>query len=261
MTPNNLVLYNVKNGIARITLNRPDVLNTLNKDMLIRLSAVLDRAKADDRVRGLIITGAGKKSFSSGADIGYLNKATPMEVRALAQLAVDVNARIELFGKVVIAAINGYALGGGLELAEACMLRVAVSQAKLGHPEVRIGAIAGWGGTTRLPRLVGKGRAAELLLTGKMINADEAYRIGLVNRVVEQDRLLPETESLLLEILSQSPVAVKMTWEAIHRGLNLSSEESALLGADYFGLIASTEDFREGTQSFIEKTSPSFKGK
>jgi len=258
---NDFILYNVENGIARITLNKPDVLNTLNKDMLVLLSSVLDRAKADDSVRSVIITGAGEKSFSSGADIGYLNKATPMEVRVLAQLAVAVNAKIELFGKVVIAAINGYALGGGLELAEACMLRVAVSQAKLGHPEVRIGAIAGWGGTTRLPRLVGKGRAAELLLTGKMINADEAYRIGLVNRVVEQDRLLPETESLLLEILSQSPVAVKMTWEAIHHGLNLSLEESALLGADYFGLIASTEDFREGTQSFIEKTSPSFKGK
>jgi enoyl-CoA hydratase len=261
MLNNDFILYNVGNGIARITLNRPDVLNTLNKEMLIRLSSALDMSKRDDSVKGVIITGAGERSFSSGADIGYLNKATPMEVRALAQLAVAVNAKIELFGKVVIAAINGYALGGGLELAEACMLRVAVSQAKLGHPEVRIGAIAGWGGTTRLPRLVGKGRAAELLLTGKMINADEAYRIGLVNRVVEQDRLLPETESLLLEILSQSPVAVKMTWEAIHRGLNLSSEESALLGADYFGLIASTGDFREGTKSFLMKAKPSYKGK
>ncbi|MCA1703653.1 MAG: enoyl-CoA hydratase/isomerase family protein, partial [Actinobacteria bacterium] len=164
-------------------------------------------------------------------------------------------------GKVVVAAINGYALGGGLELAEACMLRVGVRHARLGHPEVRIGAVAGFGGTTRLPRLVGKGRAAEILLTGKLIGAEEAQHMGLVNRVAETETLLRETEALVLEILAQAPISVRMTWEAIHRGLNLTLEESALLGADYFGLVASTEDFREGTTSFLEKTDPSFGGK
>ena len=162
---------------------------------------------------------------------------------------------------MVVAAINGYALGGGLELAEACMLRVAVRDARLGHPEVRIGAIAGFGGTTRLPRLIGKGRAAELLLTGRLVTAEEALRTGLVNRVVEPENLLSETENIVLETLSQAPVAVRMTWEAIHRGLNLTLEESTLLGADYFGLVASTEDFREGTKSFLEKTNPSFRGR
>jgi enoyl-CoA hydratase len=141
------------------------------------------------------------------------------------------------------------------------MLRVVVRPARLGHPEVRIGAITGFGGTTRLPRLIGRGRAAELLLTGKLVTAEEALRIGLVNRVVEPENLVSETESLVLEILSQSPIAVRMTWEAIHRGMNLTLEESTLLGADYFGLVASTEDFRAGTKSFLEKTSPSFRGR
>jgi enoyl-CoA hydratase len=176
-------------------------------------------------------------------------------------MAVSVNNKIETLGKVVVAAMNGYALGGGLELAEACMLRVAVRHARLGHPEVRIGAIAGFGGTTRLPRLIGKGRATELLLTGRLVTAEEALQIGLVNRVVKPGDLLFETESLVREILSQSAIAVRMTWEAIHRGLNLTLEESTLLGADYFGLVASTEDFRAGTKSFLEKTSPSFRGK
>jgi enoyl-CoA hydratase len=261
MTEKNLLLYDEKNGIARITLNRPKALNALNADMLEQLSEILETLKQDDKVRGIIITGAGDKSFSAGADIERLNKLSEHEVRELAKLAVDVNNKIETLGKVIIAAINGYALGGGLELAEACMLRVAAKHAKMGHPEVRIGAVAGWGGTTRLPRLIGKGRAAELLLTGKSINAEEAHRIGLVNIVTESDMLLIETERLLNEIISQAPLAVKMTWEAIHRGCNLSLEESALLGADYFGLIAATEDFREGTESFINKAKPLFKGK
>jgi enoyl-CoA hydratase len=217
--------------------------------------------KTDDGVKAVMITGAGEKAFSAGADIKFLNQATPLEVREFAKLAVAVNHKIETLGKVVVAAINGYALGGGLELAEACMLRVAVRDARLGHPEVRIGAIAGFGGTTRLPRLIGKGRAAELLLTGRLVTAEEALRTGLVNRVVEPENLFSETENLVLEILSQAPVAVRMTWEAIHRGLNLTLEESTLLGADYFGLVASTGDFREGTKSFLKKTHPSFGGR
>jgi enoyl-CoA hydratase len=254
------VLYHGEKGIARITLNRPEALNAMNKDVLQQLASLLDKARGDEAVKAVIITGTGEKAFSAGADITFLNQASPLEVRELAHMAVSVNNKIETLGKVVVAAMNGYALGGGLELAEACMLRVAVRHARLGHPEVRIGAIAGFGGTTRLPRLIGKGRATELLLTGRLVTAEEALQIGLVNRVVTPENLLSETESLVREILSQSAIAVRMTWEAIHRGLNLTLEESTLLGADYFGLVASTEDFRAGTKSFLEKTSPSFRG-
>lgn len=255
------VLYREEKGIGRITFNRPETLNAMNRDLLQELASALDVAKADDAVKAVIITGAGDRAFSAGADIRFLNQASTLEVRELAQLAVSVTNKIEALGKIVVAAINGHALGGGLEIAEACMLRVAVRGAQLGHPEVRIGTVAGFGGTTRLPRLIGKGRATELLLTGRIITAEEALQMGLVNKVVESEKLIPETEKLLHEILSQSPLAVRMTWEAIHRGLNLTLEESTLLGADYFGLVASTEDFRAGTKAFLEKTSPSFSGK
>ncbi len=255
------VLYQGEKGIARIIFNRPEALNAMNTDVLQHLAAFLDKARGDDAVKAVIITGTGEKAFSAGADIKFLNQASPLEVRELAHMAVSVNNKIETLGKVVLAAMNGYALGGGLELAEACMLRVAVRHARLGHPEVRIGAIAGFGGTTRLPRLIGKGLATELLLTGRLVTAEEALQIGLVHKVVKPEDLLSETESLVREILSQSTIAVRMTWEAIHRGLNLTLEESTLLGADYFGLVASTEDFRAGTKAFLEKTSPSFRGK
>lgn len=178
MSNKDIVLYTEEKGIAKITLNRPEVLNALNRDVLEQLSSIMDRIKIDDSVKAVILTGAGEKAFSVGADIQFLNKATPLEVRDLARLAVTVNNKIESLGKVVVAAINGLALGGGLDLAESCTLRFSASHARLGHPEVRIGAIAGLGGTTRLPRLIGKGRAVELLLTGNSISADEAYRIG-----------------------------------------------------------------------------------
>ncbi len=255
------VRYQEKNGIARISLNRPEALNAMNKELLQELASALDKAKVDDAIRAVIITGTGEKAFSAGADIKFLNQASPLELRELAQMAVSINHKIETLGKVVVAAMNGVALGGGLELAEACMLRVVARHAMLGHPEVRIGAIAGFGGTTRLPRLVGRGRAAELLLTGRLVTAEEALKIGLVNRVVEPEKLIAETEALVREISTQSPIAVRLTWEAMHRGMNLTLEESALLGADYFGLVAATEDFRLGTKSFLEKTTPSFRGK
>lgn len=255
------VRYQVEEGIGRISLNRPEALNALDEDVLRRLASVLDGAKSDAAVGAVILTGVGGRAFSAGADIGYLNRATPLEVRGLARLAVEVTGKIEALGKPVVAAINGDAFGGGLELAESCMLRVAARHARLGHPEVRIGAVAGFGGTTRLPRLIGKGRATELLLTGKPMGAEEALRVGLVNRVTEPGALLEETEELVREIMAQAPIAVRMTWEAIHRGLNLTEEESALLGADFFGLVASTEDFRKGTRSFLEKTVPSFHGR
>ncbi|WP_312108865.1 enoyl-CoA hydratase/isomerase family protein [Brevibacillus reuszeri] len=261
MSMDQVVLYTEDNGVATLTLNRPEALNALNKEVLEQLSVHLDNIKRNPGVNAVILTGSGNKAFSAGADIQYLNRATPLEVRDLAMLAVKVTNQIESLGKIVIAAINGFALGGGLELAESCALRIAVHEARLGHPEVRIGAVAGFGGTTRLPRLIGKGRAAELLLTGKALSAEEAYHFGLVNRIVAAESLLSEANELLQEILSHSPLAVNLTWEAIHRGGNLTLEESALLGADYFGLIASTEDFREGTKAFLEKTKPSFKGR
>jgi enoyl-CoA hydratase len=254
------VLYQEEKGIARIIFNRPEALNAMNENVLRRLAFLCDEIREDDAVKAVIVTGTWD-AFSAGADIKLLNQFSPLEVREFARMAVSVNHKIETLGKVVVAAINGYALGGGLELAEDCTLRVVVRGAMLGHPEVRIGAVAGFGGTTRLPRLIGKGRAAELLLTGRLVTAEEALRLGLVHKVVEPENLLSETEALVREIISQSPIAVRMTWEAMHHGLNLTLEESALLGADCFGLVAATEDFREGTKAFLEKSSPSFKGR
>ena len=256
-----ILLTEKKGNIATLTLNRPSVLNALNLQLLLALRKELQKVQEDPEIRAVIITGAGNKAFSAGADIKYLNQASPLQVRELAMLAISVNQLIENLGKISIALINGFALGGGLELAESCMMRIAVKSAKLGHPEVRIGAVAGWGGTTRLPRLIGKSRAAELLLTGKMIDAEEAINMGLVNRVVEPNRLVIEGKKLLHEIIQNAPIATSLTWDAIHRGLDLSIDESTKLGADYFGLIASTEDFRNGTNGFLKKEPVTYKGK
>ncbi len=250
-----------KENFIYLTLNRPDILNALNKSLLLEIKKELEAIKSNPKIQAVIITGSGNKAFSAGADIEYLNQASPLQVRELAQLAVSVTHVIENLNKISIALINGFALGGGLELAESCMLRVAVTSAKLGHPEVRIGAVAGWGGTTRLPRLIGKSRAAEMLLTGKMIDANEALQMGLVNRVTEPENLRNEGEKLLREILQNSPIAVNLTWDAVHRGLDLPIDESAKLGADYFGLVATTEDFREGTKAFLQKQKAKFHGR
>ncbi len=255
------VLYQESNGVTLITLNRPDALNALNIAVLERLSVLLDKVKASDSAKAVIFTGAGGTAFSAGADIRFLSQATPLGVREFSMLAVRVNHQIETLGKVVVAALNGYALGGGLELAESCMVRVAVRNARLGHPEVKIGALAGFGGTTRLPRLVGKGRAAELLLRGRLVSADEALQIGLIQSVVEPENLLTEANAIVNDVLAQSPIAVKLTWEALHRGLNMTLEESASLGADYFGLVASSDDFRIGVKAFLEKKNPAYTGK
>jgi len=250
-----------KENFVYLTLNRPDVLNALNKSLLLEIKKELETIKSNPKIQAVIITGAGNKAFSAGADIEYLNQASPLQVRELAQLAVSVTHLIENLNKISIALINGFALGGGLELAESCMLRVAVTSAKLGHPEVRIGAVAGWGGTTRLPRLIGKSRAAEMLLTGKMIDANKALQMGLVNCVTEPENLRNEGEKLLLEILQNSPIAVNLTWDAVHRGLDLPIDESAKLGIDYFGLVATTEDFRDGTKAFLQKQKAKFHGR
>ena len=256
-----MLLVDEQDGIARLSFHRPEALNPLSEDLLRELSTRLNEMRSDGAVKAVILTGAGDKAFSSGADIEFLHRASALEVRRFARLAIEVNHKIETLGRVVLAAINGYALGGGLELAEACTFRIAVRGAKLGHPEVGIGAVGGFGGTTRLPRLIGKGRAAELLLTGRIISAQEALDIGLVHRVVEPEELMAAACDLLAGVLAQSPVAVRLTWEAMHRGLNLSLEESAMLGADYFGLAAASEDYRNGTAAFLEKRKPVFTGR
>ena len=260
MREKDVVRCRTEGGIARLELNRPDCLNAMNRQLLRQLLAALDWAATDDAAQAVMLTGSGR-AFSAGADIRYLNQASAAEVRELARLAVAVTSRIETLGKPVLAALNGDALGGGLEIAEACMLRLAAPHARFGHPEVRIGAVAGFGGTTRLPRMIGKGRAAELLLTGRLIDAEEACRLGLINRVVAAADLLAESEALLREVMAQSPVAVRLSWEAIHRGLSLTEDEAARLGADYFGLAAQSEDFRIGTRAFLDKQAPRFKGR
>jgi len=256
-----LLLSERKKNIVYLILNRPAVLNALSRELLLALKKELERVKEDPEIEAVIITGAGDKSFSAGADIQYLNQASPLQIRELAQLAVSVTHLIENLNKITIALINGFALGGGLEIAESCMLRIAVKSAKLGHPEVRIGAVAGWGGTTRLPRLIGKSRATEMLLTGKIIEAEEALQIGLVNQITDPENLHKAGEHLLSEILNNAPIAVNLTWNALHRGLDLSVDESAQLGADHFGLAATTDDFRKGTLAFLEKTKTKFTGK
>tara|TARA_R110002049_G_scaffold105989_7_gene253069 strand:- start:231 stop:1004 length:774 start_codon:yes stop_codon:yes gene_type:complete len=241
-------------GIALVTLNRPAVRNALDPYTLERLCAVLAALREDDAVRAVVLTGTGEVAFSAGADIRHLNAASPLEVRAFALQAVEVTTCIETLGKPVVAALNGDTLGGGLEIAEACTFRVAVEGARLGHPEVRIGAVAGFGGTTRLARLIGKGRATELLLTGRTIDAAEACAIGLVHRAVPRVRLMDEVMNLLDEVLAHSPDAVRLSWDALHRGLDLSVAESAALGADAFALVAATPAFRQGTRRFLDRS-------
>ncbi len=257
----NILLSKQKGNVAYLTLNRPAVLNALNRSLLVEIKNELKKIKDDHTIQAVVITGAGNKAFSAGADIEYLNQASPLAIRELANLAVSVAHQIENLGKISIALINGFALGGGLELAESCMFRIGVASARLGHPEVRIGVVSGWGGTTRLPHLIGKSRATELLLTGKMVSANEALQMGLIHRVTESTNLESEGENLLEEILQNSPIAVNLTWEAMHRGLDLPIDESAKLGADYLGLIASSEDFRNGTKAFLNKEKIKFKGK
>jgi enoyl-CoA hydratase len=240
-------------AVTHVVLNRPAVMNALNVEVLRALAAILDGIAEDATTRVVLLTGAGSKAFSAGADIGFLSKASAHEVRDFAALAVEVTRRIEALGKPVIAVLNGHALGGGLELAEACMLRIAEAHATLGHPEVQIGAVAGFGGTTRLPRLVGRTRAAEMLLTGRVVSASEALEIGLVNRVVETGAGIREAEALARELASRSAMALRLTWDALHRGMNLTLEESARLGADYFGLVAAGDEFREHTSRWLAR--------
>jgi len=254
------LLFELTDGIARITVNRPDKLNALNAIVIAELGDAVTRIETDSAVRGVILTGAGPKAFVAGADIGELTDQGATGGRARALTGQQVFRRLERCGKPVIAAINGFALGGGCELAMACHLRVASENAKFGQPEVKLGIAPGYGGTVRLPRLIGKGRALELLLTGEMIDAQEALRLGLVNRVVPADRLLSDSETLLRTILANGPLAIRACLEAVDNGLEMTVDQALLLEANYFGLLSATEDMREGTRAFVEKRKPSFKG-
>jgi len=234
------LLFDVHDGIALITINRPDKLNALNDQVMAELADVAQRLATDDVIRGAILTGAGPKAFVAGADIGDLAKQGPFDGKARALRGQAVLRRLETCGKPVIAAVNGFALGGGCELALACHLRIASENAKFGQPEVKLGIAPGYGGTQRLPRLVGKGVALHLILTAATIDAQEAYRIGLVNKVVPADTLLAEAERVVRSILLMGPLAVQLALEAVERGLDMTLEDGLLLEANLFGLLAGT---------------------
>ena len=255
------LLYEKRDRIGFITFNRPKVLNALNRKTMEELNQILIAAREDEDVRVLLLTGAGEKSFVAGADISELAVQTPVSGRDTALFGQSVLHRLETLGKPSIAAINGFALGGGCEVALACSMRLASKTAKLGQPEVKLGILTGYGGSQRLSRLCGKGVAHELCLTGEMISADEALRIGLVNHVYEPAELLPAAEALAKKIIANAPLAVKFTMEAIERGVEMPQEEGQFLEAALFGISAATEDMREGTRAFLEKRPAQFHGK
>src|SRR5712691_9204647 len=255
------VSYAKKGAIAYVTLNRPKVLNALNQRTWEDLRTAFEDARDDDGVRGVILTGAGDKAFIAGADISELAHVTAVEAQTSSGYGQAVLDLIENLGKPVIAAVNGFALGGGCETAMACTIRMASEHAKFGQPEVRLGIIPGGGGTQRLPRLVGKGRALQLILSGGMIDAQEAHRIGLVNEVVPAGDLLTRAEAILKQIFANAPIAVKFSLEAVNRGLETNLAEGLSLEASLFGLCAGTGDKAEGTSAFLAKRAPQFNGR
>lgn len=247
-------------GIAVVTLNRPKVLNALNAVTLRELGHCFDALRDDASVKGLVITGSGEKAFVAGADINELAKMKALEAKDVAFFGQQVFARLEVLGKPSIAMINGFALGGGCELALACTLRTASKTAKLGLPEVSLGIIPGYGGTQRLARIAGPGIAREWVLTGDMIPAEEAWRVGVINRLFEPAELREGTLKMMRSILSKGPVAVRLAMETIRRGLNMSQQEGEVIETDMFGLASTTEDMREGMAAFLEKRKANFKG-
>lgn len=248
-------------GIGVLTINRPAKLNALNGETLAEIDDVLSRVEADADVKALIVTGAGEKAFVAGADIQELHAAAPLEAHGISQRGQRILRRLETLPKPSVAAVNGFALGGGLELAMACTVRVASPNARLGQPEVKLGIIAGYGGTQRLPRLVGRGRALELLLTGEPVDAEEAHRIGLVNHVASQEQLLEFSRGLLAKMLANGPLAVRLTMQAVDAGLNMSLDDGLRYEAASFAVSAATEDKQEGTRAFLEKRKPAFSGR
>ena len=252
--------FDVRDRSATITINRPEKLNALDDVTLAELSAAIDEVASRKDVGGAIVTGAGAKAFVAGADISQLATQGPLDGRTRAMVGQRIFSKYEQSPKPVIAAVNGFALGGGLELALACHIRIASDNAKLGLPEVKLGIGPGYGGTQRLPRLIGRGRALQLVLTAEMTDAAEAYRIGLVNKVVPAAELMAAAEAMLRQILANGPVAVALCIEAVNRGLDTTLEEGLVIEANHFGLLATTSDMREGMRAFLDKRPPAFTG-
>jgi enoyl-CoA hydratase/carnithine racemase len=255
------VLYEKKGSIAYVTVNRPKVLNALNTPTWTDLRSAFVEAKADTSVHGVILTGAGDKAFMAGADISELAHVDAYDAEESSRFGQGVLDFIENLGKPVIAAVNGFALGGGCETAMACTIRIAAEHARFGQPEVKLGLLPGGGGTQRLPRLVGKGRALQLILTGETIAAQEAYRIGLVNEIVPAASLIDRAETILTQIMANAPIAVKLSLEAANKGMETSQSQGLALEASFFGICAATEDKKEGTSAFLEKRVPRFRGR
>jgi enoyl-CoA hydratase len=255
------ILLEKKNSIAYVTVNRPKVLNALNMATMEELRTAFTEVKSDAAVRVAILTGSGEKAFIAGADIGELAKHDAVSGKEYTHRGQSVLDLIENLGKPVIACINGFALGGGCEIAMACTMRLASTNAKLGQPEVKLGIIPGYGGTQRLPRLVGKGIAMQLVLAGEMTSAEEAHRIGLVNEVTAPGELIPRAEAIAQKIIANAPLAVQYAMEAVNRGLDMSLSDGLFLEATLFGVCCATEDKKEGTSAFLEKRPAAFKGK
>jgi enoyl-CoA hydratase len=248
-------------GIARVVLNRPKVLNALNRQLIGELAQVLDALRGDANVRVVILTGAGEKAFAAGADINELAALSPVEAVDYARRGQRVFRDLETLGKPVIAAVNGFALGGGCELAMSCTLRIAAESARFGQPEVNLGIIPGYGGTQRLTRLVGKGRALDLVLTGRMVGAAEALTLGLVNQVVPDQGLSEAVARLAGTLMEKGPLALRFAMQAVHAGLEMGLDDALETEAHLFGLTVVTEDMKEGTAAFLEKRKPAFRGK
>lgn len=253
------LLLSVQDRIATLTVNRPDKLNALNAALIGELGSAIDELHARDDVAGIILTGAGR-AFVAGADISELTGLNALEGKRLARRGQEIFRRFEICPKPTVAAVNGFALGGGCELAMSCQVRIASEAAKFGQPEVKLGLIPGYGGTQRLPRLVGRGRALQLLLTGEMIDAQEAYRIGLVNRVVAGDQLIPTATAMIQQMLTNAPLALTACIDVVDRGLEMPLDDALSLEATQFGVLIPTSDTVEGTRAFIEKRPPRFRG-
>lgn len=255
------IIYEKSEGVATITINRPDALNAFNADVVNEVIQALEDVRADENVRVVVLTGAGEKAFSAGADIKAMKGMNALKARELSQMGEKLCSTIENLEKPVIAAINGYALGGGLEVAMACDLRIASENAKMGQTEINIGLIPGWGGTQRLTRLIGMTKAKELIFTGKMIDAKTAEQLGLVNMVVSQDKFREVVRQFALELAQKAPVALKVAKALINKGSEINLDAAIALEMEGFGVVASTEDLQEGVSAFIEKRKPTFKGR
>jgi len=255
------ILLEKADGVATVTVNRPKVMNALNHQTLVELASAFDDVAADRDVRALLVTGAGEKAFVAGADINELARMDPLGAKDLAFFGQQVLTRLEVLGKPSVAMVNGFALGGGLELALACTLRTAATTARVGLPEVSLGIIPGYGGSQRLARIAGPGVAREWVLTADMFSAEEAHRVGVVNRVFAPEALREGTLKMIGSILSRAPVAVRLALETIRRGMNMSQPEGEIIETDMFALAATTQDMREGMQAFLEKRKPNFQNR